>query len=126
MKALLLDAGALIAVERDDRSVPRRINAAREAGMSVRTTGAILAEVWRDPRRQVKLARLLQGVEISAVDAAIGRAAGILLGRARLRDVPDASLVAVAASGDEIATSDVDDITHLAQVSGYEVIIVSC
>lgn len=127
MRALLLDAGALLAVERRNDPIRLRILAARRLGWALRTTGAVVAEVWRDPSgRQANLARLLKRVEIHPVDEAVGKCAGVLLGRAGLRDVPDATLVAVANSGDEIATSDTRDITHLAHASGHAVIIVPC
>ena len=53
-----------------------------------------------------------------AIDDALGREAGVLLGRARTSDVIDAALVLIAEDGDEIFTADEDDLRHLANVAG--------
>ena len=63
------------------------------------------------------LARLLKAVDVKAVDEDLGRRAGVLLGRAWTRDVVDASVVAVSATGDRIVTSDPGDIQRLVAAS---------
>jgi len=81
MSALVLDAGALIAIDRDDRDVLSQIEDAQEIGDLVRTNAMALAQVWRDGRgRQARLARVLRGVEIEPIGSADGRKAGELLG----------------------------------------------
>jgi hypothetical protein len=50
VSALILDAGALIAVDRDDPSMIARLRVAHSAGLELRTTGIVVAEVWRDRR----------------------------------------------------------------------------
>jgi hypothetical protein len=125
MRTLLLDAGAFVAVERRDRAMRRRVTAAHAEGWTLRTTGAVVAEVWRDPSgRQAPLAALLKRVEVHPVDETVGKLAGVLLGRAGLSDVPDATLVAVATVGDHIATSDPLDITRLVHAAGLPVEVV--
>jgi hypothetical protein len=52
---------------------------------------------------------------------ALGRRAGLLLGRAHTSDVVNAAVVLVAADGDSVLTSDPDDIGHLADVAGLDV-----
>lgn len=122
---LLLDAGAFIAIERDDRDVVALIKSELEAGRAPRTHGGIVGEVWRGgTRRQVRLARLLPGVEIAPIDSALGRSAGMLLKASRSSDVIDASLVALAGDGDDILTSDVEDLHALAAVAGVHVELV--
>ncbi|MBI3200319.1 MAG: hypothetical protein HYZ29_02180 [Myxococcales bacterium] len=77
---LLLDAGALIAVARDDRDVVALSKSELRAGRTPRTHGGIVGQVWRGGSgRQARLARLLPGVEIVALDAALGRRSGLLL-----------------------------------------------
>ncbi|HUF71886.1 MAG TPA: hypothetical protein VMR74_03190 [Gammaproteobacteria bacterium] len=56
-----------------------------------------------------------------ALDAPLGRAAGELLARSRGTDVIDAALVLLADDGDDIATSDPDDIEPLAALVGRHV-----
>jgi hypothetical protein len=88
---LVLDCGALIALERNDRAMWRRLTAAHRAG------------------------------EVRPLDDALGRAAGELLGRCRRCDVVDAALVLLAGDGDEIVTSGLDDLEPLALAAGCHV-----
>lgn len=58
MSALVLDAGALIAVDRDDRAMLARLRAAERHGLELRTNAMVVAQVWRDSQgRQAGLAR---------------------------------------------------------------------
>src|SRR5206468_4286988 len=89
------------------------------AGQIPITHGGIVGQVWRGGlRRQARLARALPGIAVRAIDDALGREAGVLLGRARTSDVIDAALVLIAEDGDEIFTADEDDLRHLANVAG--------
>ncbi len=122
---LILDAGALVAIERGDRQVVALLKREHQAGRVPRSHGAVVGQVWRGGSgRQTRLARLLPGIEIVPLDDALGRRAGILLGRARTSDVVDAALVLIAADGDSVLTSDGDDIGHLADVAGLDVDLV--
>jgi hypothetical protein len=60
------------------------------------------------------------------VDQRAGRDAGVLLGRTRLRDSIDATVVLLANAGDRIITSDPQDISELAKAAERNVIVVSC
>jgi len=127
VSALVLDAGAFIAVDRGDRAMVARLRAAQQAGLELRSTGVVITQVWRDPAgRQANLARLLKSVDVRAVDDHLGKQAGVLLGRAGLNDAVDASVVAVAATGDRILTGDVGDIGPLAEASGRSILLVAC
>ncbi|HEU5266499.1 MAG TPA: hypothetical protein VFU35_07350 [Jatrophihabitans sp.] len=127
MSALVLDAGAFVAADRGDRAMMARLRTAQRSGLELRSTGVVVAQVWRDPAgRQVNLARLLKSVDVKAVDDQLGRQAGVLLGRAGTTDAVDASVVAVSATGDRILTGDADDIDPLVTVSGRSILIVSC
>ena len=122
---LLLDTGALIALERGDRAMWRRIKAAYQAGTPPRTHGGIVGQAWRGRGpKQALLAQALSGLEIVALDEALGRAAGELLARARQSDVVDAALVMLSADGDMIVTSDADDLEPLLEASGRHVEII--
>lgn len=50
MSALVLDAGALIAVDRNDRAMLARLRAAERHGLELRTNAMVVAQVWRDGR----------------------------------------------------------------------------
>jgi len=75
--------------------------------------------MWRGGTgRQAQVSRLLAGVDIRPLDDALGRKAGMLLGRSGGSDAVDASLVSLASDGDDLLTSDVGDLKSLAQTSG--------
>lgn len=95
--------------------------------LQLRSTGAVLTQVWRDSSgRQARLARLLEAVDVKAVDECLGRQAGVLLGRAGTEDAVDASVVAVSARGDRIVTSDPGDIRRLIAASERSILVVAC
>jgi hypothetical protein len=121
---LVFDAGALVAVERMSRDVIALIKRERLAGRAPITHGGIVRQVWRGGGRQANLARLLPGLDIEALDADLGRRAGALLARSRSTDVIDAALALLAQDGDEILTSDPDDIRVLVAASGAHADIV--
>lgn len=127
MSALVLDAGAFVAVERDDRQMVARLRAAERGGLELRSNGAVIAQVWRDASgRQASLSRLLRSVDVKAVDRALGERGGVLLGRAGRGDAVDATVVAIAHAGDRIATSDPDDIRAIVAGSGHAILVVPC
>jgi hypothetical protein len=123
--SLVLDAGALVAVERADRHTVALIKQELVAGRAPLTHGGIVGQVWRGGAgRQATLARLLPGLDVAPLDASLGRRAGALLGQARLDDVIDAALVLLAADGDSMLTSDPSDLAPLAAAAGRHVDIV--
>jgi hypothetical protein len=75
-----------------------------------------LAQVWRDGRRQARLAALLGATTtlVDVFDEAGAKAAGVLCGRAGVADVIDASVVVAARlHGAPVVTSDPDDLRRL-------------
>jgi hypothetical protein len=122
--SLVLDAGALIAVERDDRDTIALIKQELQSGRTPVTHGGIVGQVWRGGGRQARLARLLPALDVVSLDDELGRRAGVLLGWARMDDVMDAALVLLAQDGDFVITSDPDDLVPLAQATGVHVDIV--
>ena len=119
---LVLDSGALIALERNDRSMWRRLKAALLAGSVPISHGGVIGQAWRGRgARQALLAKALDGVDVRALDERLGRAAGELLARAGTADVIDAALVLLADDGDDIVTADIDDMELLAVLLGKHV-----
>ena len=111
---LVLDAGALVALERRDRDMWARPNAEVSKGDVPITHGGVVGQVWRTGTgRQTALAVALKGMRVLPLDDALGRRAGALLARARMRDAIDAAVAVLARDGDTIATSDVGDIDAL-------------
>jgi len=127
VSALVLDAGAFVAVDRGDRAIVARLRMAQQSGLELRSTAVVITQVWRDPAgRQATLGRLLTSVDVKSVDEHLGRAAGVLLGRAGTKDAVDASVVAVSATGDRILTGDAGDIRPLVAASGRSILVVPC
>lgn len=127
MNALVLDAGALIAIDRDNRAVAAQLRAASRHGLELRTNAMVVSQVWRDTRgRQAKLAQLLHAVDVRAIAQAAGRDAGELVGKAGTFDPIDATVILLADHGDRILTSDPEDLQHLAATAGTQAIIISC
>jgi hypothetical protein len=95
---LVLDAGALIAIERSDRATAAIIEVARREGRRVVVPAGVVGQVWRDGRQQVRLARLLsaRGVDVEPLTDVGARAAGSLCGATSTSDVIDASVVLTA------------------------------
>ena len=124
--SLVLDAGALVAVERGDRDTVALLKAELVAGRAPLTHGGVVGQVWRGGAgRQANLARLLPALEIVPLDDALGRRAGVLLGRARTADVVDAAVVLLAVDGDLILTSDPRDLRALAHAAEVHVDLVA-
>jgi hypothetical protein len=122
---LVLDAGALIALERNDRAMWRRLKDAVAQGEAPVTHGGVVGQAWRGRGpRQALLATALDHLDVRNLDAALGRAAGELLSQARRSDVIDAALVLLAEDGDAIATSDPDDLERLAAASDRHIELV--
>jgi len=109
----VLDAGALIAMERIDRALARRLLVAQADNVPLITSSAVVAQVLRDPARQVALTRALRGIKEEPLDEVAAQAIGPLLARTGSTDVVDAHLALLAGAGDEIITSDPEDLARL-------------
>jgi hypothetical protein len=118
---LVLDSGALVALERNERSMWARLKAAEIAREPPLTHGGVVGQVWRGGPRQARLARALQGVDVRPLDRTLGRGAGELLAGTSSSDVIDAAVVLLATDGDDIVTLDRSDFEDLAGAAGRHV-----
>jgi len=116
MPGITLDAGGLIAVDRNDRRVIVLLARASETRARVTIPATALAQAIRRPERQVRLARLVRQpttdvVDLDRVDATnVGR----LLAASGTADVVDAHVVICARrSQQRVVTSDPDDLRLL-------------
>jgi hypothetical protein len=120
--SLVLDSGALIALEKNDRAMWRRLKAALLAKGVPVSHGGIVGQTWRGGGpRQALLALALDGIDVRPLDESLGRAAGSLLARDGGDDVIDAALVLLAEDGDDIVTSDAEGLEPLAARLGRHV-----
>ncbi|MGH3273571.1 MAG: hypothetical protein ACRDNZ_04500 [Streptosporangiaceae bacterium] len=116
MSGITLDAGALIALDRDDRRMVVLLARASETGARVTIPATALAQAVRRPERQARLARLVRQpttdiVELDRVDAtSVGR----LLATSGTSDIVDAHVVICGRRSDQrIVTSDPADLQAL-------------
>ena len=117
MTGLTLDAGALIAVDRGDRSFLALLGRAAERGDRITIPTTALAQAMRSPVRQVRLVRLCRDrtTDLVPLDGADATAVGLLLAATRTTDVVDAHVVVCARrAGQSVITSDPRDIRRLA------------
>jgi hypothetical protein len=122
--AVVLDAGALIAVDRADARVLRYLDRVARGGNAVRTSSVVVAQVWRDGARQARLTLALRGVHEVPVDLGRSRSIGELLAAHGSHDVVDGAIVQLSADGDDVLTSDPADITSLAATAGRRIRVV--
>ncbi len=116
MSGVTLDAGALVAFERNQREVVAIIARAHERQVKLAAPAGVIGQVWRNGSRQARLAQLLGSglVEVESLDDWRARAAGQLCGVAGSTDVIDASVVLCArARAHTVLTSDPDDLVRL-------------
>jgi hypothetical protein len=113
MAALILDTGALIAIDRGDRRIGAMLHEAAGHRVDVITSCVCVAEAWRDPASQARLSRALAGVIERPLDPAAARQCGALLARSRTSDVADAAISMLARGDDVVLTSGVGDIKSL-------------
>ena len=118
---LILDTAALVALERDDRQMWTRLKAAHTDAELPRTHAGVIGQAWRGGRRPARLAQALAGIDVLPIDPEMGRRVGELLGVAGFSDVIDAAVVLLSEDGDDIITSDHDDLAALASAAGRHV-----
>ncbi len=112
---LILDAGALIALERGGPEIKAILRGARALGSRVIVPASALAQVWRGGSRSAVLARLAAAGEIDLLDEDRAKEVGVRLGVCSATDIADAHVVCCAyAHRAAVATSDSDDIRALA------------
>jgi predicted nucleic acid-binding protein len=115
-RPVVLDAGALIAFERNDRKIRALVELAAKYGITLYAPAGVVGQTWRDGRRQARLARLLGSdvVEIQVLDREEAQAAGVLCGQSKTHDVIDASVVLLARRhAAKVVTSDPEDLRRM-------------
>ena len=113
MSGITYDTGALIAAERNDRKLWALNKRALGRGLIFTVPTAVLAQGWRGGP-QPQISRLLAGCYVEVLDEHLARSVGAACGRAGTSDIVDAVVVVGAvARGDQVITSDLDDISRL-------------
>lgn len=116
MSGAVLDAGVLIAFDRNDRRVVAIIARALEHGDPLVAPAGVVAQAWRDGRTQARMSRLLgsPACEVVPLDDLAARSVGQLCGTSSTSDITDASVALIARQrGLRVITSDPDDIRRI-------------
>jgi hypothetical protein len=86
----VLDAGALIALDRENRDAWALLTEGHRAGQRPVIPAPVIAQAWPSGEGQARLARVLSGADLIPADGMLSRRAGELLGQAHTTDVLDA------------------------------------
>ena len=113
---MTLDAGGLIALDRDDRRVIVLLARAAEISARITVPASALAQAVRDPARQARLVRLLRQptTDVVPLDRVDATHVGRLLAVSGTADVVHAHVVVCAArAGQSVVTSNPEDLRRL-------------
>lgn len=117
VSGITLDAGGLIALDRNDRRVVALVARATERGMRITVPTTALAQAMRNPARQARLSRLVRqaGTDLVSLDGPDATLVGLLLAGTATADIVDAHVVVCARRfGQPVVTSDPDDLKRIA------------
>jgi predicted nucleic acid-binding protein len=126
-RRLILDAGAVLAFTRGDRTVGALLKAAHEGQSEVAIPPVVVTQTMRGGSRDAAVHRLVHAAHVPFVGFRLARSGGELLGASGLVDAADAQVMAEALrSGPAaVATSDPTDMAALAgERAGRAVVIV--
>ncbi|MGH8907775.1 MAG: PIN domain-containing protein [Egibacteraceae bacterium] len=114
---LVLDAGALIALDCGDRRILLLLDLAAQTSASVTVPASALAQALRSPVRQARLMRLIRQPTTATMplDGVAASRVGQLLASSGTSDIADAHVVVCAhRAGHPVVTSEPDDLRRLA------------
>ena len=119
MRGVVLDAGALIALDRRNATMLDLLRAALGGAAEITIPRTVIAQVWRG-NKQANIARLLkaaharEAVVIDELTAERAKQIGVAIGRCSHPDIVDVHVALVAAERDHaVLTSDDGDITKI-------------
>jgi predicted nucleic acid-binding protein len=114
--SLVLDAGALIALERRSPEVVAALSAAHRRGVMVLCPAGVLAQAWRGDGRQARISLLLKHdlTVVLPLDELTSKRVGRLAARTGSSDVVDLSVALAAKDHNAVVlTSDPGDIAAI-------------
>ncbi|HEY6175461.1 MAG TPA: hypothetical protein VIX73_13480 [Kofleriaceae bacterium] len=122
---VILDAGAFVAIERRDRRIEAMLRVLHEQRVPLWTSAAVVAQVWRNGRKQVLLARILPAVGVRPLASGDDTRIGELLAVTRTNDVIDGHVALLADDADRVVTSDPADLARLIEARGVDAKVVT-
>ncbi len=121
----ILDAGALIALERDNRRLRAILRRSLAPRSQVIIPASVLAQAWRRGPRSAPLAKWIGKSEVDVLDEDRAKGIGVRLGARNSTDVADAHVVSCAIERRAaVITSDPDDIEGLAE-AGEDLVVIA-
>jgi hypothetical protein len=110
VRSLILDAGAIAALDRNDRLAWALLRAAAEDDLPILVPSGAIARAWSEGASQPLLARALTHCDEIALDGPAARAAGVMARTTGITDVLDASvavtIAAAARTGEVVVVTD--------------------
>ena len=123
MPGITYDTGALLAAEKQRRSLWALHKRALDRGIRPTVPAGVLAQAWRGGP-QAELSRLLSGCRVEPLTEASSRGTGAACARSKRPDVVDASVVVGAlVREDVVVTSDPEDLTAIASALGRDLVL---
>jgi hypothetical protein len=116
LSGITLDAGGLIAIDRDNRDVLALVSRATQRGFRITVPATALAQAIRNPSRQARLSRLIRDprTDVIPLDATDATAVGLLIARGATSDIVDAHVVICARRAKQpIITSEAGDLQRI-------------
>ena len=114
---LILDSGAMTALDTDDRAMWTRLKGALLDGDVPVTHAGAFGQAWTLGAEKTRLEMALAGIEIKALDETSARQASRLVAATDSSSrLLDAALVLLAADDDEILTASPKRLTHLSLI----------
>lgn len=113
---LVLDTGALIALNKNERRLIALLVAAREMAVRLVIPATVLAQVWREGGRQARLVTLARDekTEVPPLNRAWAESVGALCAQRGTKDIVDAHVALVGLlERAKVLTSDPDDLRRL-------------
>lgn len=116
MTGLVLDAGAFVGLEKQERVAAHIFAEARAKELPLVTSAAVVGQVWRGGARQAPIALVFKWPHVSIVNLTYeaGRIVGHMLATSETSDVIDAHVVLLASERQwPVVTSDPDDLRKI-------------
>ena len=125
MAGLTLDAGALIAADRNDRRFWAHWKEALRRGLDVTIPAVALAQAWRGSENAL-LGKLAHACIVEPFTERNAKATGELCARAKISDIVDAAVASSAATREDVVlTGDPKDLVRLANLLGNKIQILT-
>lgn len=115
-RALVLDAGALIALEKGDPRLAALVETCLEFGLPLVVPASVLAQVCRGDARMARVGRAVAAAAVDPLDEGRAKEVGTRLGTRGASDIADAHVVCCTVELQATAvTSDPEDLQALVE-----------